>query len=414
VAWNEEQLQKLPDVVEENRGARDTEARLLSKEELYELEPGLGAGALGAVLCPRECVVEPWLVPMGYAESARLHGAQLHTGTRVVAATRGQADGNNQTSVWTVAVKRSLADHALQAPGRSRNGSLLVPTPPHEAKPSEVDDVIQAKVVINCAGLYGDQIELIRMGGKANDTGLVEGGLDAPFRVTPRKGQFIVFKPRDDSAHGPAPTHIIEPVATQFTKGVIAWTSPYGNIIVGPTAEPQTDREDRSTHAQTIADLRAFGEKALPVIRDAEVVGTYSGLRPATEFRDYQIQARPESMWITVGGIRSTGLTASSGIAEYVGNIYENLAAGAPESLLDFGSNKEATLQGVTAAASNPFPLGKRSLKSNPPVPSLEDLAEDYGRRGDGCVELYGQPQRVTHPQSSFGMEAYVSALAPS
>merc|ERR1712107_51789 len=122
----------------------------------------------------------------------------------------------------------------------------------------------------------------------------------APFKVTPRKGQFIVFKPRDGDPvyDGPSPvSHIIEPVATEFTKGVIAWTTSYGNIIVGPTAEPQTDREDRSTHAEIIGKLRAYGEKVVPAVRHAEVVGTYAGLRPATEFRDYQICAHPESMW---------------------------------------------------------------------------------------------------------------------
>ena len=52
------------------------------------------------------------------------------------------------------------------------------------------------------------------------------------------------------------------------------------------------------------------------------------GLRPATEHRDYQIVARPADAWITVGGIRSTGLTASPGIAEYVADLRDRLAAG--------------------------------------------------------------------------------------
>ncbi len=40
----------------------------------------------------------------------------------------------------------------------------------------------------------------------------------------------------------PAPT---EQVATQFSKGVIVWASPYGSVLVGPTAEPQLSRADR-------------------------------------------------------------------------------------------------------------------------------------------------------------------------
>ena len=44
------------------------------------MEPSLSHAALGAVYCPYEAVVEPWLVPMGYAENARLHGVSLQTG----------------------------------------------------------------------------------------------------------------------------------------------------------------------------------------------------------------------------------------------------------------------------------------------------------------------------------------------
>lgn len=44
------------------------------------MEPSLSHAALGAVYCPYEAVVEPWLVPMGYAENARLHGVLLQTG----------------------------------------------------------------------------------------------------------------------------------------------------------------------------------------------------------------------------------------------------------------------------------------------------------------------------------------------
>ena len=44
----------------------------------------------------------------------------------------------------------------------------------------------------------------------------------------------------------------------------------------------------------------------------------YAGLRAASEHSDYQIFLRKEKNLITVGGIRSTGLTASMAIAQYV------------------------------------------------------------------------------------------------
>ena len=62
-------------------------------------------------------------------------------------------------------------------------------------------------------------------------------------------------------------------------------------------------------------------------------------------------------------------------------------------------------LIGVTVGAANPLPLYP-STCTNPAVPPLRELAEEYRRRGDGCVTLYGRAVRVTHPLASFGMES--------
>jgi glycerol-3-phosphate dehydrogenase len=101
----------------------------------------------------------------------------------------------------------------------------------------------------------------------------------------------------------------IEPVATQFTKGVILWQTLYGNIIVGPTADDVLEKDDYATDVETLKRLQQHGELVYPFLKDAEVIGSYSGLRPASEYRDYQIYSNRngDKKWITVGGIRSTG-----------------------------------------------------------------------------------------------------------
>ena len=71
VAWSDEQLAGLKGVLAENRAAGDSEAQLLSADELRELEPALSPAALGAVFCPREAVVEPWLLPAMVTQSAQ-------------------------------------------------------------------------------------------------------------------------------------------------------------------------------------------------------------------------------------------------------------------------------------------------------------------------------------------------------
>ena len=60
------------------------------------------------------------------------------------------------------------------------------------------------------------------------------------------------------------------------------------------------------------------GRHILPRLLDEEVTATYAGLRAATEHTDYQIHVDAEQRYVCVGSIRSTGLSASMGIAEYV------------------------------------------------------------------------------------------------
>jgi glycerol-3-phosphate dehydrogenase len=48
------------------------------------------------------------------------------------------------------------------------------------------------------------------------------------------------------------------------------------------------------------------------------VTAVYAGLRPASERGEYRLYSDPDRKLVTVGGIRSTGLTAALGIGQYV------------------------------------------------------------------------------------------------
>ena len=65
----------------------------------------------------------------------------------------------------------------------------------------------------------------------------------------------------------------------------------------------------------------------LPAIADAEPIASWAGLRPAGRGVNYLIRRAGPDL-INVAAIRSTGLTASLGIAEYVADM---IAPGVPE-----------------------------------------------------------------------------------
>ena len=159
---------------------------------------------------------------------------------------------------------------------------------------------IRAGWVVNAAGLGADLLNR-RFG-------------HDEFTIAPRRGQLIVF---DKLARGLV-SCIVLPVPTERTKGVLVAPTVYGNVLLGPTAEDIDGRGDTVTTAAGLGGLLDAGRRILPDLVDEEVTATYAGIRAATEHRDYQITIHEEEHYACVGGIRSTGLTASLAIAEHV------------------------------------------------------------------------------------------------
>jgi glycerol-3-phosphate dehydrogenase len=264
VAWDEEQLAKLPAIVAKAHRNGVADVTQIDRAELRKREPQLSERALGAVRVPGEHIIDPWSAPLAYVHQGLAHGGKVLRRCRV---TGGAFDGR----CWTL--ETTLGD-------------------------------VSAEVAINAAGNYGDLVEAINR--------------ESPFTITPRKGQFVVFdKPAAGLVHA-----IILPVPTERTKGVVACRTAFGNLLVGPTAEDQQDRARAEVDRAMLEQLIAKGVEMIPALAHQTVNAIYAGLRPATQFKDYQIAVQPERKWITVAGIRSTGLTAALGIAQMVGRNF--------------------------------------------------------------------------------------------
>ena len=260
VAWDEEQLAALPHLADKAARNEYRDTRILDAGELYAREPHLGPGALGALHVPGESVVCPWTTTLAYATQAVRSGADLHLNSPVRQA--GTTDGV----------------HHLTTP----RGTL------------------RARRLVNAAGLHADTLD------RALD--------HHDFTVTPRRGQLIVY----DKLARNLLRHILLPVPTALGKGVLVAPTVHGNVLLGPTAENLHDKTATQSTADGIDTLRAKGRRILPALLDEDVTAVYAGLRAATEHEDYRITAHPGQAYVTVGGIRSTGLTASMAIAAHV------------------------------------------------------------------------------------------------
>jgi glycerol-3-phosphate dehydrogenase len=261
VAWTTEQRQELPRIEEKARQNGYTGVRPVTASSLYQREPHLGPGALAALEIPDESIICPWTTPLAYCTEAVRAGVRLLLDAPV-------------TGIRT--------DGGLHCLSTTRG-------------------TLRSRWLVNAAGLSADRID-----------GMVGGG--GRFTIQPRRGELIVF----DKLARPMLSSILLPVPTAHSKGVLVAPTVYGNVLLGPTAEDIDDRSDTSTTAAGLAALLDAGRKIMPALVSEEVTATYAGLRAATEHRDYQIHVDSRQRYACIAGIRSTGLSASLGIAEYV------------------------------------------------------------------------------------------------
>jgi glycerol-3-phosphate dehydrogenase len=161
-----------------------------------------------------------------------------------------------------------------------------------------VSHPVAAAVVVNAAGLGAASVA--RLHG------------DAEFDIYPRKGEFFVF----DVA---PPEHILLPVPTAQTKGVLVFPTLDGRTVAGPTAVDLAEA-DWSVRAGAREDVLAKAVAMYPPLAGAEPAFAYAGLRPAGRWDfNYVVQrSQVEPRLIHAAAIRSTGLTASLAIAERV------------------------------------------------------------------------------------------------
>ncbi len=345
VAWDKAQFEALSGIVERAHENGVKDVHTLTLDEIYELEPKINANALGGLIVPGESIICTFTLPISYVTQAVENGVDLLLNFPV------ESISSRDSETWAL---------------------------------SGVGGEIAARHVINAAGLHSDDID--HLFGHHR------------FTVTPRRGELIVF----DKLARPLVNHVLLPIPTAITKGVLVSPTVYGNIMLGPTAEDLQDKSQKGTSEEGLKFLWKKGEGIISTLMKEEVTATYAGLRAATEHKDYQIYSHPDQRYICVGGIRSTGLSASLGISEYVLELLQDFDIKL-EKKKDFkaikmpyiGEKDERPYQSEEAIKSNPdygkiichcekVTLGeiKDALHSPVPAKTLEGL-----RRRTRCMQ---------------------------
>ncbi len=261
-AYSEEQLETVKKLYQRGLDNGVTNLELCDRARMLELEPKLNAKVCGGFFAPDGGTIEPYAYVFSLVESAVKNGVELACNFKV-------CSGKQEDGIWTL----------TSADGRT----------------------VQAKYAVNAAGLYADEISRI-CGGEE-------------FRITPRKGEEYLL----DKTSACRPAHVLFPVPTAHSKGVLVIPTAGGTTMIGPTADIVDDKEDTETTSGNLQRIAAQVNEIISGVSQRDLITSFAGLRPVLDTEDFYIEASKKlPAFIQVAGIQSPGLTASPGIGEYV------------------------------------------------------------------------------------------------
>lgn len=268
VATNEDEYHVLKHYLELARRNNVPGVRIVDGEELFKLEPSINRSSIAGLYAPSAGSIDPVQACIALAENNVDNGVRFVLGEKVV----------------DIVVKDKHVKEVVTS-----------------------NNVYEADIVINAAGLFAD--EIARMVG-IND-----------YIIYPRRGQYILF----DKTASPKPDKIIHTTPTPKTKGVYVLKTIEETLLIGPTAE-DLSIEEKEANIVTKEGISFILENAKKIIEKLPpmnlVIRTFTGIRPEPPNGSYILRFHEEPWgFVEAAGIRSPGLTAAPAIAYYIKNL---------------------------------------------------------------------------------------------
>jgi len=241
---------------------------IVGKEWLQKEEPHLNDKAVRALWAPTAGIITPWEFALAMAENAVANGAELMLETEVedVYIEDGKVTG----------VKTNKGDFA-------------------------------ADYVINAAGLYADDV--------AKMVGVEK------IDIHPRKGEYYIY----DHAKDFEINHVLFPIPTKISKGIVCTKTVEDNLLIGPTSDFVDSKEDLATTREGLDHVFNGAKKMFPDLTLKDSIRVFAGLRAADTTEDFVIEAAENVKgFVNVAGIQSPGLSSAPAIADLVAEILED------------------------------------------------------------------------------------------
>ncbi|MDQ1406735.1 MAG: hypothetical protein QOG55_2364 [Acidobacteriaceae bacterium] len=266
--------------------------RLIGPAEIREREPHIAG--VTALDVPSTGIVSAEELVRAYARVAVEQGAHIVTRAQVVSL---------EPTAKAIRVGIRVGEDVNTPPGQDEIAT-------HET--------IEARCVINAAGLYADDVAAL-IGNHS-------------WKIYPVRGEYCeVRSPRRSLINGlvyPLPHADGLSLGMHFTKTI------WDTVLIGPTARYVKDKDDYERDRLTVSDFAEGARILVPEITDDDLQLAYSGLRPKLVppdqhgMADFVIESDAKvPQMIHLVGMESPGLTAAPSVARQVAGMVGEILA---------------------------------------------------------------------------------------
>ncbi|MDA3732995.1 NAD(P)/FAD-dependent oxidoreductase [Niameybacter massiliensis] len=269
--------------------------KLLTKEEVLEKEPSINKEIHGALYAPSAGVVGPYELAIALMDNAVENGTKVFLNHEVV-------NIHQEQDKFKV-----------------------------EVKTAKETKVMEARYVINAAGLHADDVY-----------NMIE---PTDFHIIANKGQYYLL----DQAQGGLVSHVIFQCPTAKGKGVLVSPTAHGNLIIGPDAADASAKHDVATSQGGLDYVRQMAALTCSNIVYRDNIRNFSGNRALTNRDEFIIgPAKTNAHFINVAGIKSPGLTSAPAIAVDIVKMLEDSGLSLAAKAEFKGTRKVKSLEKLT------------------------------------------------------------------
>ncbi len=264
LCFSKEDVKKLEKLYDQGIKNKVPSISILDKSEVKNIEPNVSDNVYKALYAPTSGIISPYEATLAFAENAYINGVKFWFNCKV---------------------------HNIF----KKEDHYILNTEKGE---------VSAKVVVNAAGLFSDEISSFISKKK--------------YTIVPRRGEYLLT----DKFEIPYVSKTLFQLPSSMGKGVLVTPTVHDGLLIGPSSEDIIDKIDFDTNREILEKVMNTASRSVQDLPLSNIITSFSGLRANIKNEeDFVVEKVEGENFINAVGINSPGLSSAPSIAKYISDI---------------------------------------------------------------------------------------------